>query len=123
MSTTPGLCRIEPSEATAVNAVDGRLRQYPDQALASLSDICLPHLRLLPAALGENPVAAKLLAREGAILRRLADNLRRCALKNDGLRRCLASDEEEQSAERTLIALAGHRTLNTPTPRSFGGAS
>jgi hypothetical protein len=126
LALNPGPCAVcdarTMAEETAVNAVAGRLRQTPDQALASLSDICLPHLRLLSATLGENPVAAKLLARQGAILQRLADNVRRYALKNDGLRRYLASDEEERAAERTLMVLAGHRSLNTSTPRSFGGA-
>ena len=47
----------------------------------------------------------------------MADNLRRYALKHDGLRRYLASDEEEKAAERALMMLAGHRTLNTSSPR------
>lgn len=105
------------AETTAVNTVAARLRAMPDQALASLSDICLPHLRLLSAALGEHPVATRLLARHGAVLQRMADNLRRYALKHDGLRRYLASDEEEKAAERALVMLAGHRTLNTSPPR------
>ncbi|HWB49071.1 MAG TPA: dynamin family protein [Stellaceae bacterium] len=104
------------AETTAVNALAGRLRAVPDLALASVSDICLPHLRLLSAALGEHPVATRLLARQGAVLQRMADNLRRYALKHDGLRRYLASDEEEKAAERALFMLAGHRTLNTSTP-------
>jgi small GTP-binding protein len=110
------------AETTAVNMVAGRLRAMPDQALASLSDICLPHLRLLSAALGEHPVAARLLARQGAVLQLMADNLRRYALKHDGLRRYLASDEEEKAAERALVMLAGHRTLNTPPPRLLPAA-
>jgi hypothetical protein len=111
------------AEVTAVNAVAGRLRAIPDQALAALSDICLPHLRLLSAALGEHPVAAKLLARHGAVLQRMADNLRRYALKHDGLRRYLASDEEDKAAERALMVLAGHRTLNTSPPRPLPHAA
>jgi len=110
------------AETTAVNIVAGRLRAMPDQALASLSDVCLPHLRLLSAALGEHPVAARLLARQGAVLQRMADNLRRYALKHDGLRRYLASDEEEKAAERALVMLAGHRTLNTSPPRLLPAA-
>jgi len=105
------------AETTAVNTVAGRLRAMPDQALASLTDICLPHLRLLSAALGEHPVAARLLARHGVVLQRMAENLRRYALKHDGLRRYLASDEEQKAAERALAMLAGHRNLNTSLPR------
>lgn len=105
------------AQSAAVNTIAGRLRQSPDAALASLSEICLPHLRLLAAALGPTPVAAKLLAREAALLRRMAEDMRRYALKHDGLRRYLASEEETKAAARALMMLAGHRTLNTPPPR------
>ena len=40
------------------------------------------------------------------------------ALKPDSRRRHLASDAETKAAERALMILAGHRTLNTPSPRS-----
>jgi hypothetical protein len=39
---------------------------------------------------------------------------RRYALKHDGLRRFLASEEETSAADRALLMLAGHRTVNTP---------
>jgi hypothetical protein len=102
------------AEATAVNSVAGHLRNSPIKALAALSDVCMPHLRMLSLALGEHPVGARLLARQGALLQRTADNLRRYALKHDGLRRYLASEEEERAAERALMILAGNRNLNTP---------
>ena len=106
------------AESAAVTAVAGRLRQNPEEALASLSEICLPHFRLLVAALGDSPAAARLLTRQAAILQRMAEDMRRFALKHDGLRRYLASEEETQAAERALLMLAGHRTLNTPAARS-----
>ena len=106
------------AEGAAVTAVAGRLRHHPDEAVAALSELCLPHLRLLVAALGDLPVTRNLLARQAAMLRRLAEDMQRYALKHDGLRRHLASDEETKAAERALMILAGHRTLNTPSPRS-----
>jgi hypothetical protein len=99
-----------------VDANTQRLCQRPEATLASLSEMCLPHVRVLVAALGNNPVAAKLLLREGALLRRMAEDMRRYALKWDGLRRYLASDEETRAASRGLLVLAGHRALNTQTP-------
>lgn len=108
--------RIE-AEAAAVNGVAGRLRADADQTLASLSDICLPHLRMLSAALGDHPAGAKLLARHGVLLQLTADNLRRYALKHEGLRRYLASAEEEEASQRALMILAGDRNLNTPAPQ------
>ena len=47
------------AESAAGAAVAGRLRQNPENGLASLSEICLPHLRLLAGALGDNPTATK----------------------------------------------------------------
>jgi hypothetical protein len=105
------------AEAAAVAATAAGLRQHADQALAALSELCLPHLRLLVAALGDIPVTARLLARQAAMLRRMAEDMRRYALKHDGLRRYLASDEETKAAERALAMLAGHRAINTPSPR------
>ncbi len=105
------------AESAAVGAIVGGLRQNPESALGALSELCLPHLRLLAAALGDSPIAARLLARHGAILQRMSENMRRYALKHDGLRRYLASEEEDRAAEHALMMLAGHRTLNTPPPR------
>lgn len=117
----PGPCLLcdarTAAESAAVTAIIGHLRQNPQPALASLSELCLPHLRLLAATLGDGPVTAGLLARQGAVLQRMAEDMRRYALKHDGLRRYLASDEEAKAADRALLVLAGHRTLNTPPPR------
>jgi hypothetical protein len=41
----------------------------------------------------------------------------RYALKHDGVRRHLASDEETSAADRALLLLAGHRAINTPAAR------
>lgn len=105
------------AESEAVAAVAGRLRQNPQNGLGSVSDICIPHLRQLAAALGDSPIAAKLLAREAAIMQRISEDMRRYALKHDGVRRYLASDEETNAAQRALSILVGHRALNTPPPR------
>lgn len=102
------------AESAVVASVADRLRQHPETALTSLSEICIPHLRLLAAALGDSQIAAKLLAREAATLRRISEDMRRYALKHDGVRRYLASDEETNASESALLIMAGHRILNTP---------
>jgi GTPase SAR1 family protein len=104
------------AEAAAVQAVALRLRQSPDEALRSLGDLCLPHLRLLASAIPDPQIVARLFGREAALLQRVAEDMRRYALKHEGVRRHLASDEETQAAERALLLLGGHRTLNTPIP-------
>jgi hypothetical protein len=104
------------AEAAAAQAVVIRLRQNPDDALRSLTDFCIPHFRLLMAAVTDPGVAARLFAREAALLQHVAEDMRRYALKHEGVRRYLASEEETKAAQRALLLLGGHRTLNTPPP-------
>ncbi|HTV46527.1 MAG TPA: dynamin family protein [Stellaceae bacterium] len=102
------------AEAAAVAEIAARLRQNPEGVLRSLSDFCIPHFRMLAATIADHGIAARLLAREAALLHRVAEDMRRYALKHEGVRRDLASEEETQAARRALLLLGGHRTLNTP---------
>ncbi len=116
----PGPCIVckarAAAESAAVRSVAAWLQHTPDDALASLSDVCLPHFRLLGAAVADADVLAKLFARQATLLQRVAEDMRRVALKHEGVRRWLASDEETRAAQRALLLLAGHRTLNMPSP-------
>jgi GTPase SAR1 family protein len=112
------LCRVRAAaETEAVSSLAERLHQEPDAALGSLSALCLPHFQLLTAAVTDPDTLVRLLARQAALLERLSEDMRRFAIKHDGLRRQLASDEETNAADRALLLLAGHRTINTPPPR------
>ncbi len=102
------------AEAAAVAAIVTGLRQNLEDALRSLGDLCMPHFRLLAAAIADPDIAARLFAREAALLQRVAEDMRRFALKHEGLRRYLASEEETKAAQRALSLLGGHRTLNMP---------
>jgi small GTP-binding protein len=107
------------AETVAVEAMALQLRQNPD---AALGDLCIPHLRLLAAAIADRPIAARLFAREAALLQRVAEDMRRYALKHEGVRRDLASTEETRAGPRALLLLGGHRSLNTPVPGEPGQA-
>jgi Dynamin family len=104
------------AEDAAIQTVAPRLRQNPDDALRSLGDLCIPHLRLLASAIADPQIVARLLGREAALLQRVGEDMRRYALKHEGLRRDFASDEETRAGERALLLLGGHRSLNTPIP-------
>jgi small GTP-binding protein len=111
------LCRVcAQAQAGAVAAAAGRLQHDPDSSLASLSAICLPHLRDLVAAVRDAAVARKLLAREAYRLERLSEDMRRYAIKHDAVRRFLASEEEKRSCQRALQTLAGLRNLKLAQP-------
>ena len=76
------------------------------------SGVCLYHLQLLVAAIECGPVRKEVLMDEAAILERVAEDMRRYALKYDGVRRYLASAEEQNADQRALMLIAGHRAVN-----------
>ena len=107
------LCRVSAkAEAEAMAAIAGSFRADPEQALSTRSALCLPHLRLLIATLGDAVPVGRLLEREASILERLSEDMQRYATKVDALRRSLASDEEAESAQRALYVVAGLRHVH-----------
>jgi GTP-binding protein EngB required for normal cell division len=114
------LCGVRAAaESEAITFVAGRLQANPDQALPALSAFCLPHFRLLAAAVPNPQTLRRLLLRQAGLFQRLSEDMRRFALKQDGVRRYLCSDEETTAANRALLILAGHRTVNTPVALSL----
>jgi hypothetical protein len=61
--------------------------------------------------IGPVSVARRLLLAEAAALQRLSADMRRYALKRDGLRRALASEEDPSAGRRALMLLGGHRNV------------
>lgn len=94
----------------AVDAAATRLRRDMTAALPELSAICVPHLRLLVAALGDSALVQTVLLRQADLLDRLAEDMRHFVLKRDGLQRHLTTKEEVAAAERALRVLLGHPT-------------
>lgn len=67
---------------------------------------------MLVSAAGDDDVVRELLLRQAAVLERHAEDMKRYAIKHDGLRRHLASQEEIAAAERGLLLVAGRRQVN-----------
>lgn len=99
------------AEAQAVARTAARIQANP-QEIQSLSAICLPHLSMLLATLEGTGLNRELLEREAAILERLAEDMRRYALKRDGVKRHLLSDEETKATHQALLLLVGARNVN-----------
>ena len=107
------LCRIRADlERTAVAAMARSFIAGDTQAKARFTGLCLDHLRLLLVAIGPGEDAKTLLIAEARLMERVSEDMRRYALKHDGVRRDLASEEELSAAKRALILLAGHRNVN-----------
>ena len=106
------LCNARASaEAQALSALASRLTLNAAQSLGSLSALCLPHLIKLAERLPSEDLIRHLMRRQAALIRRTAEDLRRSAIKRDGARRNLLSDEEEHASKRALALLAQERTL------------
>lgn len=111
------LCSIQRS--VELRAAEALLRE--GAAVAALPTVCLPHLRWLTAYVvsgashaAEVPSAYRdllgaLLRRQGAAAERLAEDMQRYALKQDGIRRSLLTEEEERASHRAQGFLAGAR--------------
>ncbi len=74
--------------------------------------LCLLHLRMALERSVDAAVRQRLLRREAVWVERIAEDMQRYAVKHDGLRRGLASEEERSASDRALQILAGHRNVN-----------
>ncbi|MGH8317963.1 MAG: dynamin family protein [Steroidobacteraceae bacterium] len=110
------LCSIQRS--VELRAAEALLKEGPD--VAALPTVCLPHLRWLTAYVSDASPTAQvpsayrdllgaLLRRQGAAAERLAEDMQRYALKRDGTRRSLLTEEEGRASHRAQDFLAGAR--------------
>lgn len=72
---------------------------------------CLTHLEEILRALRSTAAGNRLLLRESETFRRVAENLQRYALKHEGRRSDLITEEEWQAPKQALTLLAGHRNV------------
>ncbi|SNS19273.1 Dynamin family protein [Humidesulfovibrio mexicanus] len=81
-------------------------------------DVCMPHFQLVLRRLEDHHEAAhRLLLGQAGSLDRLAADMRRYALKVDGVRSALVSQEEDRAHMRGLMLLAGHPSVTGPGRR------
>ena len=107
------LCRAQASaERAAITEVARLVTKIASDNASTLPDICLPHLACVVTALPDHRLAQRLLAAEADSLSRVAEDMRRYALKRDGTRGALTTTDEVNAHLRGLIALAGHEYLN-----------
>lgn len=84
---------------------------------SSVSALCLLHLQRLLQRSDDESLRHDLLSREAAIIERVAEDMQRYAIKHDGIRRALVSQEELEAPLRALQILVGHRNVNAaPSP-------
>ncbi len=72
---------------------------------------CLTHLEEMLLTLRDTSAAKQLLEKESETLRRIAENLQRYALRHEGRRSDLITEEEWQAPNQALTLLVGHRSV------------
>jgi len=83
------------------------------QDAARLPILCLPHLSALLRKVRDTELGQTLVHFEAALFERLAENMERCALKYDALRRGLQSEDERVAYHRGLSQLVGGKRLQS----------
>jgi len=108
-TTCPACLQAKEAERKAVHELTERL-EAGSSGKADES-LCLTHLEDVLLTLRDTSVGDQLLVREGEALRRIAENLQRYALKHEGRRSDLITEEEWQAPKQALTLLAGHRNV------------
>jgi small GTP-binding protein len=103
------------AERDAIESIARRLDEDEERTIDTLSTVCVPHFGMLAGVVRDRGALCKLMAFEATICERLAEDMRRYALKHDAIRRFLVTDEETRAAQRGLMLAAGHRHINWTT--------
>jgi hypothetical protein len=97
-------------------AVERLVRSTAEHHVLQSGGLCVPHLRAVVERTDDSEMRRGLLEREAMWLERIAEDLQRYAVKLDGLRRALASEEESAAPYHALQILAGHRGVASGRP-------
>ncbi|HTZ84936.1 MAG TPA: dynamin family protein [Candidatus Acidoferrales bacterium] len=107
----PACRRAKESEGNAVREMAEGLETSSDDKGKADKRLCLTHLEDVVLALHNSSAGKILLERESETLRRVAENLQRYALKHEGRRSDLITEEEWQAPKQALTLLVGHRNV------------
>ncbi len=111
-SETCDLCRAHQDiERGAVEKMARSIETARARQNFRFPGLCLTHLRLVLGSMDADEPARELLLEQAAMMKRLSEDMQRYALKHEGVRQYLASDEETSADHRALMLLGGHRNV------------
>lgn len=118
--STCQVCQVRvDAERRAVGEAADRVRKMTTESTGAVPALCLVHLAMTSAELGNGESARILLGAHAAFLERLGEDAQRYALRHDALRRYLTSEEERRASQLLLLMLAGHRNVSAPWQVEF----
>lgn len=109
--TCPACQRACQAEQKAVQQLAAHLEGEEKENRDNETSLCLTHLEDVLLAMHNTSAAKLLLMRESEALRRIGENLQRYALKHEGRRSDLITEEEWQAPKQALTLLTGHRNV------------
>jgi len=113
LQSSPANCPLcnerDKAEKSAVIRTAGKMM---DKARVVVPELCFPHLQLIVRKIDDPNAVRTCIERHAELLERISDDLRRHALRVDGTRRDLITDEEAAAARRAMMALVGARDVN-----------
>lgn len=109
LKTQPACRLCELQEQVESAAIDAWLNS--GGGADAWGSICLPHLRKLVRNGADGDQVSSCSRYQTDAIERLVEDMQRYALKWDGIRRGLASEEETDAARRATAVLAGHRVV------------
>jgi GTPase SAR1 family protein len=114
----PACQKAAAAEQRAIQEFAVIFENAADQEKIPGKRFCLTHLEEILRALHSTAVGKRLLVRDSEIFHRVAENLQRYALKHEGRRSDLITEEEWQAPKQALTLLAGHRNVQPHPSRS-----
>ena len=106
------VCNLRAKEETkAITSLAVSLSRDASRSASELSALCFPHFAMLGNAISDVDLLRSLTLRQADILERVAEDMRRYALKRDAHRRYLTSAEEDGAAERGILLASGRRQV------------
>jgi GTP-binding protein EngB required for normal cell division len=112
----PACQKAAAAERSAIVNLASAFEGAVNDAKMPAKRFCLTHLEEILHAVRSTAVGKNILLRESEIFHRVAENLQRYALKHEGRRSDLITEEEWQAPKQALTLLAGHRNVQ-PHPR------
>jgi GTPase SAR1 family protein len=109
--TCPACQKAGDARRKAVEELASRLEAGTDGRRVAEKRLCLTHLEDVLLALRNTSAAKELLLRESESFRRIAENMQRYALRHEGRRSDLITEEEWQAPGQALTLVAGHRNV------------
>jgi hypothetical protein len=100
------VCRIR-NETELKSIQNIAAGQAQSTAKGQLPSLCLPHLRMTASHIGNPSWLRTLLQNEASATERLTEDMQRYALKRDGIRRGLVTEDESRAAKAAIALIVG----------------